>query len=832
MSSSDLKRLEELFHECRSVPVEDRPRFLEAACGGDEQLRTQVEILLAASGNAPDITGMVVRAVDDMRQQSKPWAGRMAGAYRIVREIGHGGMGAVYLAERADGAFEKSVAVKVLQWSMANSALAERFRQERQILAGLDHPNIARLLDGGVTEDGLPFLVMDYVDGEPLLDWCKEKPLHERIQLFQQICSAAQYAHQHLVVHRDLKPDNILVDKSGTPKLLDFGIAKIVSEQMQDSADGSTSVFRPFTPRYSSPEQVDGRPVSTVTDVYGLGMILYEMLTGVPAQRLTSTQYEELHRVVCTVDPPKPSAAASSRKLADELTGDLDAIIMKALRKEPAARYGSVEQLSDDIRRYLQHVPVLARRSTFRYRAGRFLRRRRGAVIAGSTALLALILFALAMTVQARRIAHERDHAERERNKADQTAKFLESLFTDASPDVAKGKQITLRETLDRGAERVKTELAGQPEVQAHMMLVLGNVYGSLDLYDQALDQLKESLRIQQEVLHLPEVDQATTKSDLAGVYGDTGNLVESERLLREVVGLREQLVKRNPRPLISSLEGLGAIQGIKGDPAAAEPLLREAIEVYRQPNVEHTHDVQLAFADTLTVHANALVDLKRYTEAETEVNEALDIFRRTEGEQYPNALNTMYLMAKLRNAMGDHDGAIEWSRKVVALSIKVNGEMNRQTAADMNDLGGYLKQYGDISEAEALVRRALDIYSKVFPEGHYLIGQAKVNLGDILLRRGEPRQAEPVLREAVQILTKTLPQGHRSREFAEEALGSCLVQLKRYSEAYPYLSRACPATIQNHGADSFRAVRCQKALAETNAVLHKQRAGSSTAIR
>ncbi|MCL2659280.1 MAG: protein kinase, partial [Acidobacteriaceae bacterium] len=658
MSNNDLKRVEELFHQCLNLPAEDRPTFLETACDGNEPLRKEVENLLAADTDEEiDITGSMGRVAEDISEQREPWAGRIVGAYRIVREIGRGGMGTVYLAERADGIFEGSVAVKILQWSVANSSMTERFRQERQILASLKHPNIAHLLDGGVTEDGLPYLVMDYIDGEPLLDWCKDKSIPERIHLFQQICSAVQYAHQHLVIHRDLKPDNILVDKSGSPKLLDFGIAKILDEQMQDSAGGNTTVYRPLTPRYSSPEQVDGRPVSTVTDVYGLGMILYEMLTGTPAQHLTSAQYEELHRVVCTVDPPKPSAAVTSPKLAEELTGDIDAIIMKALRKEPSARYSYVKELSDDIGRYLEHSPVLARQSTFRYRAGRFIRRRRAAVITASAALLALILFSITMTIQVRRTARERDNAARERDtaarerdKADQTAKFLESLFTNAGPRATQGKEITLRETLDEGAKQVRTELSSQPEIQAHMMKVFGDVYVDLGLYDQALVQLKEVLRIQHDVLHASEVDQAETKLSLANVYYELGNVAEFGKLNEEIVASRKLLMKQNPNTLASALNCLGSFYGQeRGNAAAAEPMFREAIDLYRRPDAD-----PLNLAATLTNYGNLLTQLKRYPEAEKALNEALDIFRRTKGELYPGVPTVMGFMARLHNGMGD----------------------------------------------------------------------------------------------------------------------------------------------------------------------------------
>ncbi|MCL2659624.1 MAG: tetratricopeptide repeat protein, partial [Acidobacteriaceae bacterium] len=458
-------------------------------------------------------------------------------------------------------------------------------------------------------------------------------------------------------------------------------------------------------------------------------------------------------------------------------------------------------------------------RSTFRYRAGRFLRRRRAAVIAGSVALLALILFSITMTIQARRIARERDNAVRAQNKTDQTAKFFESLFTNVDPHVTQGKEITLRETLDRGAEQIKTELASQPDVQAHMMKVLGDVYCNLGLNDQALVQLKETLRIQQNVLHASEVDQAETKLSLAFAYYELGNFAEVEKLNEEIVSSRKLLMEQSPYTLARALNNLGTFYTFeRGDEAAAEPMYREAIDIYSRPDAD-----PLDLAAALSRYGNLLRRLKRYPEAEKSLNEALDIYRRTKGELYPGVEEAMDFMARLRRDMGDYAGATEWRRKVLDLSMKLYGERHPYTASMMMALGGQLANYGgNIAEAEELVRRGLEIHRKLFPKGHYAIGMDEAELGDILLVRGDARQAEPVLRDAVQILTATDPEGSDYRIYSEEKLGICLARLRKYSEAYPYLSRVCPAAIQKFGASDPWSAGCQKSLDETKAALHR----------
>jgi serine/threonine protein kinase len=424
-------RVKELFQAALDQKPEARAAFLAEACGDDRFLRGEVESLLASHEEASGF-------LEGSPLPGAPWEGRRVGAYRILGEIGRGGMGTVYRAVRADDAFHKDVALKVVRGGRSAAELVHRFRGERQILARLDHPNIARLLDGGATEEGEPYLVMEYVVGQPIDAFCEERALGTaaRITLFRAVCAAVQYAHQNLVVHRDLKPGNILVTGDGVPKLLDFGIAKVLA---RDLTEAPTQTAVPaLTPDYASPEQVRAEPLTTASDVYSLGVVLYEVLTGHRPYRVRTPVPAEIVRVVCELEPEKPStivrrarttesttATAQAvppgpetddprlRRLAGELEGDLDTIVLKALRKEPSRRYASAQELSDDLSRYLEGRPVLARADTFVYRATKFARRHTAAVTAAGLVLLSLVGGIVATAAQARIAMAERQRAEK-----------------------------------------------------------------------------------------------------------------------------------------------------------------------------------------------------------------------------------------------------------------------------------------------------------------------------------------------------------------------------------------------------------------------------------
>jgi len=557
------ERIEALFHAAVALGPEQRGELLAREAGDDPALAAEVERLLAAHDRAGDFIqapAVALAASLEPAEEVVP-TGRRIGVYRIVREIGRGGMGTVYLAERADDAFTQQVAIKLIKRGMDTDQVLARFRAERQILASLDHPNIARLLDGGTTDDGLPYFAMEYIDGQPIDAYADAHRLSiaERLRLFLQVCGAVSYAHQHLIVHRDIKPVNILVTADGAPKLLDFGIAKVL--QADDDATATATGLRMLTPEYASPEQVEGRHVTTVSDVYSLGVTLYELLTGRSPYRTRSRSPAEIAEAVCTTEPLRPSAAVveeeasyagrrrsgladdraaatglgSTDRLRRHLRGDLDTIVLTALRKEPGRRYQSVEQLSGDIRRHLDGLPVRARPDTFRYRAGKFLRRNRGMVAAGALVGLTLVGGTIATAWQAREARAAQARAERRFNDVRKLANAVLFDYHDAIKDLPGSTPV--RERLVRDALGYLDTLAHEAHGDATLQRELARAYrrvgdvqgGSLtaNLGDTegALASYRKAVRILEDLFTADSSD-VRTRRELASVTSDLGNLL------------------------------------------------------------------------------------------------------------------------------------------------------------------------------------------------------------------------------------------------------------------------------------------------------------------
>jgi non-specific serine/threonine protein kinase/serine/threonine-protein kinase len=510
VSSDRFQRCEELFHAAAPLTGKEREAFLERSCADDSDLRADVERLLVAHDRAGDfISSPAVAAASGADGN---WVGRLVGPYRVAREIGRGGMGAVYLAERADGQYQQRVALKVIKRGMDTEQVLARFRAERQIVASLDHPNIARLLDGGSTDQGVPFFAMEYIEGEPIDTWADRRSLSvdDRLQLFLQVCSAVSYAHQRLVIHRDIKPLNILVTPDGVPKLLDFGIAKVLHEG-GDQITSTVTGMRLLTPEYASPEQVEGVHATTVSDVYSLGVVLYELLTGRSPYRPRSRTPLDVIEAVRTTDPERPSAVGGTEKLRRRLRGDLDTILLTALRKEPARRYQSVEQFASDVRRHLDGLPVRARPDTFAYRAGKFVRRNRVPVAAGALLALALLGGTAATAYQARQARAAQERAERRFADVRKLANALLFDYHDAIKDLRGARPVRERMVRDalgyldglaresREDVSLQRELAGAyqriGDLQGGEPSSLGDTEGAVRSYTKGLGILETLLR-------------------------------------------------------------------------------------------------------------------------------------------------------------------------------------------------------------------------------------------------------------------------------------------------------------------------------------------------
>ncbi len=814
MTPERYQQIKVLYHAALERAAEDRAPFVAQACGDDGELRAGVESLLAAEfetegfvdsgGVKSALPAMATSALTESELATRPLPAthdhQRIGPYRLIREIGHGGMGAVYLAERADREFKQRVALKLIKRGMDTDEIIARFRHERQILAALDHPNIARLLDGGTTADGLPYFVMEHVEGEPLDVYCASHnlTLHERLALFRTVCGAVHYAHQNLVVHRDLKPANILVTAKGVPKLLDFGIAKVLNPAlMSDTLMPTATSARPMTPAYASPEQVRGQTITTASDVYALGVILYETLTGQRPYEIKGKELAEVAQIVCESVPNRPSTAvvksttvkgksatasdhAETTRWRKQLAGDLDNIVLMALRKEPQRRYASVEQFSEDIRRHLAGLPVIAREDTFKYRAGKFVARNRLAVSAASLIAALLLAFVATTLVQSVRIKRERDRAERERVKAEKVSSFLVDLFKVNDPDATRGNKITAREILDKGADKIRAELKDQPETKATLLHTVGEVYYSLGLYERSAALLEEALQQRRALLDNQHPDLARTLTALVQSIFELDQLERAETLTREALAIRRRAFGNEHREVAESLNDLALLTKLKGDFAAAEPLYRETIAVQRKLSGNESLDV----ATTLANLGVLLADKKDFAGAEAADREALAIRRKVLGADAPDVALTLHNLASVLRRNGDYAGAEQTLRETLALRRKIYPEAHPQTALTLHNLGTLLRDRQKYAEAETCLREALAIRLKTLPTDHSYIGRVRIELGRVLVPQKNYAEALTQFNEGLRIAQKVSDKTYAPH--ALDGLGDLAFAQKRFVEAEP----------------------------------------------
>jgi eukaryotic-like serine/threonine-protein kinase len=740
-----------LFEGALAVSGAERAAFVREGCGDDEELRQEVMSLLEsheqADGFLADATGSAPAG------GSEPAAGSRLGPYRILGLVGRGGMGDVYQAVRDDDHFKKVVALKLVRREIATGPTIERFRAERQILATLEHPGIARLLDGGAAEDGRPFLVMEHVEGVRIDAYVREHALARRalVELFRSVCAAVQYAHQNLVVHRDLKPANILVTPEGAPKLLDFGVAKLLDPVTPGEA--TATLFGAMTPAYASPEQVRSEAVTTASDVYSLGVVLYELLTGRSPYRLTTGTPLELHHAICDQEPEPPGTG-----------DDLDAIVLKALRKSPQRRYATVEAFSEDLRRHLDGLPVTARRGTVRYLAGKFVRRNRTKVALSSLLVALGTGFVVHTTVQAKRVARERDKAER-------VTAFLVDLFKVADPGEVRGNTVTAREMLDKGASRIKTELEGQPEVQAALMDAMGRVYSNLALYGQAQPLIEEALATRHRALGYEHSDVAESLDNLGAVLRRQADYAAAEARYREALELRRKMLGDEHADVARSLNGLGQVLAEKGDATGAEAAFRQALALRRKLLGDEHADV----AESLNSLAIVLVHRDDWPGAEGAFREALTLNRKLLGPDHPSVARSLMNLANVRQSQGDYDEAARLHREALALTRQALGNDHPGVAVSLMNLAFVLQARGEL-EAEGLYREGLVVLRNRLGSEHPRVAQCLDNLANAVAQlRGAYAEAEELSRQALDIRRKLLGPGHLHVAHSLHTLGSVL---------------------------------------------------------
>lgn len=777
------ERVEELFRTAIDHPSGEREAYVTQVCGDDQDLRSEVLSLLARDTSEDFIRGTILSAALSVTAEpADDLTGKRVGPYRVTRLIGRGGMGTVYEAVRDDQHFQQHVALKLIKRGMDTDFVRDRFRRERQILATLDHSCIARLFDGGTTPDGVPYFVMEFVAGEPITEYCRSRrlPLNEKLKLFRQVCSAVQHAHQKLVIHRDLKPSNIMVTPGGTPKLLDFGIGKLLTPESHDSARTVTAL-RMMTPDYASPEQARGLPVATPTDVYSLGVVFYELLTESRPYEFKTGSPAEIERIICETEPEAPSKLVSRMsgapaRLSRRLAGDLDNIALMAMRKEPERRYQSVEQFSEDIRRHLAGLPVMARKDTFGYRAGKFVRRHK----AGVTILSLLLILSVVMTVQAFGIRRERDRANLEAATAQAVTQSLVAMFEVADPGKTKGSAISARDLLDQGTEKVVRDLKNQPAVQAKLMGTIGRLYESIGLYDRAQPLLEEALKLRRQVLGKEHQEVAESLEQLGSLLVNRGSFTEAEPLLKEALAMRRKLLGEDHNDVAESLDSLGRLASEAGKFHDAELLYREALTIRRKLyGASH-----VLVARDLNNLAAMLQEQGDYTGAETLFREALALRRKLLGEEHPEVAVSLANLASVSQDTGKPEEAERLYRQVLTLRRKLFGQEHPKLATTMNNLATLLLNKGSYEEAGTLFLQALEMRRKELGDDHPEVGTSQFNLGVLLYVKGEYAEAEKLHRQSIETYRKSLKPDHWLIQRSRINLGACLIKLKRYHEA------------------------------------------------
>ena len=797
MTTDAPDRLERLFRAARLHPSEEQAAFLDAACPDDAALRAEVEGLLALDAEADDdgflgrpATGLLggLPAPPASEPSADPLVGQSVGPYRVLRALGAGGMGAVYLAVR-EVPFVRYVALKVVRGLASADALG-RFEQERQILAGLDHPGIARLLDGGVTDPvpgspgGLPYFAMEYVEGRPITDYADDHRLSvdDRLALFEQVCAAVHLAHQNLVLHRDLKPSNILVTADGGPqgiprvKLLDFGIAKLLNPTLGPAAMPVTqTALRPLTPEYASPEQVRGEGLTTASDVYGLGVVLYELLTGRRPYQIARRTPVEVARAVAEADPERPSTrvgrdegdAATATETARQrdttpdrlrraLRGDLDTIVLTALRKEPQRRYPSAEALALDLDRHRRGLPVRAHRDSRAYRLGKLVRRHPAETALVAVVLAAVVGFAAYSQWQAGRVEAERDRAEAARTEAAAVSSFLVGLFERADPTAAPGDSVTVRELLDDGAARVEAELAGLPAAQAGVLDAVARAYQNFGRPSDALPLLKRALALRREALGPDHPETAVSVLALADAYSAAHDVEPVEGLLREHL----QIVERAHGP--ESLE-------------AAEALGR-------------------------------LVPLLAITGRDDEAKALAARWQRVldglsgDSEALGTALTALGSYLALDDAPpGDALGVLDRAAEV---GRRAAGDTSAVVAAALFERTGVLLRADRVADAERTARRVVAVRRALYPDGHADLAAALEFQGEAALAQSRPAEAEALLREALAIRRQVHPPTHPTTARALVRLGDLVAEARRDAEAAALYRAAVDAYAATFGPD------------------------------
>lgn len=820
MDAQRWQQVKEVLAAAEEQSPEERSTFLARTCGDDGELRREVESLLRqeSEDSLEPVVPRPREGPDGLPTE------RRIGPWEIVGRLGSGGMAVVYLARHNE--FEMQVAMKIVKRALATDEMIARFRHERQILARLEHPNIARLHDGGTLPDGRPYFVMDRVEGRSIRHYCQEKalPTDGRLRLFLDVCGAVAYAHQNFIVHSDLKPGNVLVTPEGTVKLLDFGIAHLLGSDDKPLA-GNREVLG--TLGYASPEQLRGEPVTTLSDVYSLGAVLYELLAGRrPFADLSAT--DQRAATISGRQVPKPSTAVCSDgrrgdpgKLRRRLRGDLDAIVLKALAAEPRERYGSVRELAADVERHFEDRPVKARQGAVLYTAGRFLHRHWGKTLV-ATAVLLLAIGLLVQGQQARieqlRAEAEKERANLEKERTDELGKLLRTILLGSDPAAAAATKLPRVEVLlARGAEGLMSDTDLDPERRAELLMVIGPIYRRLGLFDEARRLLEESLRLRQEIFGEDSLQVANCRINLSSVYRGQSDFGKAEQAAREALRIYRNKYAGDHRAVARILNNLAGILKVKGDLAAAVDLYEEALAIKRRLLGDGDSKTLATALNNLGSALNALGDFDR---AHRFLQDALEMRRRL-GSPDPVA-TTLHNLAVLYRDGGDFENATVCFEQCLYIRRSLLGPDHYRVARVLRDFGATRRLQGRWAAAAQQIGQAFAIEERQLREGHPDLAITLRERAALALAQGDAPAAEADIREAIATLRARFPAEHWRIADAESVLGEALLEQGRLDEARRLLERSVSALeeVKRPAAREVREARRRlEALLETERV-------------
>lgn len=801
-------KIEKITDQALTLAAEERALFIQKKCKGDPALEHEVKSLIHSitdsEGWLEDPGNFVKHIFDDLPDQlsvlqsTKSLLGKKIGAYTIIEEIGKGGMGTVFLAKRTDGVFDHKVAIKLINADRATDENIKLFNQERNILAELNHPGIAQIYDGGITGDGVPYFIMEYIDGIPITEYCiKNKlPLKRRIGLFKRVLKAVQHAHENLIVHRDLKPDNILVTKDEDIKILDFGISKLLSEEKADSIPEIKK--QALTLSYAAPEQIKQQPITTATDIYSLGLVFYKSLTNQLPYTLNGLSFTKAYEKILSGNtlPPGTNINTNTGLEKKDISADLDVIILKALQKHHRNRYRSASAFLTDLKKLEQHLPISAREKSLTYLSKKYIRRNRKGL---GIAIFVLILFISFASFYTLRITEQRTQAQIAATKAEEVSDFLIQLFEASDPASNLGNVFTTRELLKNGVQ-MSEQLSAQPLLQARLFDITGQVYRNIGNYDQSKYLIENAINLRELNLGYYHPLTLASRHNLGLVLNDIGNFHEAENVFRMVYDYRKQTLGDDHVETASTLSNLAYSIRRQGDYELAEELARKSLDVFR----EKLGEDNIQTLDIMNKLAITLQNKGEYREAEEIYTGVLEKRKELLESPHPEVAKSINNLATLYLNSGQFLKARTMMNEALDIQRQLFGPVHPNVALVINNLGLVSTELKEYDQAGEYFEEALDMRRNILAENHTNTAISYFSIGNLMLATERPDSAIAVFEQALSIFKEELSENHSFTAHSNLGIGRALHQKGSVKKAEPYYSNSFELIKKIHQVNSI----------------------------